>query len=276
MLNIERSLGNSVFIGFDSAWTDAPKAPGAICSIGYDRQGRSSFSRPRLVSFGQALQFIEAAKQESSFCLVALDQPTIVPNMKGSRPVERVAGSVISYIGGGVQPSNRSKVGMFDEDAPVWSFKQALGAKEDPEESRLSRSGLFLIEVFPALALPGLNSSFAQRFGGPKYNPKNRRFKIDDWRAVLSTVTAAAIELELPDVSSWALELGHIPKPRKADQDCLDAAICAIVGLIWRASSRDRSAMIGDTQAGYMVTPISPETQMRLERAALSKGVAYR
>jgi predicted RNase H-like nuclease len=47
-------------------------------------------------------------------CVVTIDQPTMVPNPGGMRPVDKVAASLISWLGGGVQPANRSKKGMFD------------------------------------------------------------------------------------------------------------------------------------------------------------------
>lgn len=266
---------DSIFIGFDSAWADNPKAPGAVCSIAFDREAKPTFTQPRLASFDQALKFIAEVRQGFSHCLVSIDQPTIVPNMKGGRPVERVAASVISFVGGGVQPANRSKTSMFGDDAPVWRFKQTLGAVEDPEVSRVAQSGIFLIEVFPALALSGMNSAFSQRLSAPKYNPTSSKFRIQDWKGVADTVADIATKFGLADLSSWALELGQLSKPRKADQDRLDAAICALVGLMWRSFGRDRVAMIGDTQKGYMVTPVSPETQLRLRTSALSKDVPY-
>ena len=64
-----------------------------------------------------------------------------------------------------MQPANRSKVGMFD-DAPIWSFKTKLEATEDPELARAATHGLFLIEVFPALAIISLELAF---FGSPKH-----------------------------------------------------------------------------------------------------------
>ena len=61
--------------------------------------------------------------------------------------------------------------------------------------------------------------------------------------------------------------------PRKGHQDMLDAAVCALVGLIWRGAPADRSVMIGDVESGYMVTPISDETRQRLEKAADMRDV---
>ena len=272
MVKITQSQTDTIIIGFDSAWTD--KTPGAICAIAFDGQRKATFIRPELVSFEQALKFIAEKRQGFSLCLVALDQPTIVPNATGSRPVERVAASVISYVGGGVQPSNRSKMGMFDVNAPLWSFKHKLCAQESPEEARLSQSGLFLMEVFPALALTGVHAPFAQRLGGPKYNPQNKKkFRISGWRAVAKTVDAVSSKLGVAELSEWASELCQNQDPKKCDQDQLDSTICAIIGLIWRACDRSMSAMIGDTQTGYMVTPVSTETRLRLEEAAISKGI---
>ena len=51
------------------------------------------------------------------------------------RPVERVAGAVLGYTGGGVQPANRKKKGMFGNDAPIWKFEKELGADDDPESA---------------------------------------------------------------------------------------------------------------------------------------------
>ena len=98
-------------IGFDSAWVDKPTAPGAVCSIRLTEGGRREFVEPQLASFAQALEFIREEQRHSERCLVALDQPTIVPNAPSCRPVDRVAGSLISWLGGGVQPANTSKTG---------------------------------------------------------------------------------------------------------------------------------------------------------------------
>jgi predicted RNase H-like nuclease len=274
MSKVTQPQSNAIIIGFDSAWTDSPKAPGSICAITFDNAGREEFVFPQMVSFSQSRAFIEENRRGYPLCLVALDQPTIVPNFSGSRPVERVAASVVSFIGGGVQPANRSRVGMFDDNAPIWAFKDALDAVEAPEQSRQSQSGFYLIEVFPALALAGIHPPFAQRLCAPKYNPQNKkRFQLAHWQEVTRRAAELANELGLAGLSDWAGQMHRHEKPRKADQDQLDAAICALVGMIWRACDRRVSAMIGDTDTGYMITPVSPETRSRLEAAAVSKSV---
>ena len=161
-------------IGFDSAWTDNAKAPGAVCAIRCDHHGRLSSSDPQLTSFDQAYDFITTEQLTCDVCVVAIDQPTIVPNLGGMRPVDKVAASLISWLGGGVQPANRSKKGMFDDDAPIWRFKQRLSASDDAEAARSAEQGLFLIEVFPALALPSLEAAYFGPLAAPRYNPGNK------------------------------------------------------------------------------------------------------
>ena len=263
----------TTIVGFDSAWIDNPKAPGAVCGLQH-REAGWNLIEPELASFAAALAFTRRMQAECDLCLVALDQPTIVPNMTSCRPVDRVAGALISWLGGGVQPANRSKVGMFDDDAPVWRFKGELGALEDPERARSSTQGLFLIEVFPAIALPTLEVAYFGRKLGPRYNPERRKtFKLEYWQGVLGAVARFAASEGLAGVASWAEHAGMLERPRKADQDKLDAILCALVGYQWLMKSRSDSIMIGDLQQGYMIAPASAEVRARLSAAALARRV---
>ncbi len=267
---------STIIFGFDSAWTDSPKAPGAICAVAIDETGAVEFHEPQLVTFAQAIDYIDYARLGFSLSLIALDQPLVVPNVTGSRPVDKVAASLVSFVGGGVQPANRSKRGIFCDDAPIWRFLSCLNATQAPLDARTAFAGNFVVEVFPALDLPSLHDDFSTRFGAPKYNPENRRkFRIEDWRTVAEVTAARARELGVQELASWAQNLALVPKPTKADQDRLDAAICVLIGLIWRSGPEDASAFIGDVTKGYMITPISAATKERLKNAATKRGVPF-
>ena len=265
-------LTNTIIFGFDSAWTD--KNPGAMCVLSFDDCGQVTYNPPRLAKFRDALSHIELLRMPAGRTVVAIDQPTIVPNASGIRPAERIAASVLSYTGGGVQPANKGKAAMFGDKAPIWQFKKELGAEDDPELARSSDSGLFLVEVFPALALPGLHIEFAGRYCAPKYNPENRtKFRAFDWEAVVKAMAAIAQNLELEECAEWCRTLCTIFKPTKGDQDQLDSVICAIIGYIWLACKRSNTMILGDLETGYIVTPVSRETSVRLKTAANDKGV---
>lgn len=269
----KKSASGAIIFGFDSAWANNHK--GAICAIGIGRDGRRSFHEPELVYFADALEYIREGQQGYAYSLVAIDQPTIVKNKTGSRPVDRVAGSLIGYVGGGTQPANLSKAALFGEHSPFRQFLSKLGATEDPLAARAAEAGDYMIEVYPALALPSLNSQFAERLGGPKYNPEKKNFRHEDWVAVTGVVACLARQHEIEGLESWAESMGGIEKPTKADQDRLDAAICALVGHLWRFGRSGEVAMIGDLDSGYMITPISENTRPRLEKAAQKHGVPF-
>src|SRR5208283_1737501 len=58
---------------------------------------------------------------DDGITLIALDQPTVVPNSTGMRPVDRVAASLAGWLGGGVQPANRGRLGIFSSSSPIYA-----------------------------------------------------------------------------------------------------------------------------------------------------------
>jgi len=110
---------STLLVGFDSAWT--PDNTGAL--VGVLRSADGTFRElgtPREANFEQAekvildWQTLERPKRT----LVLLDQPTIVKNTTGQRPVENLVASSVSLRRGGVQPANTAKIEMFGESAP--------------------------------------------------------------------------------------------------------------------------------------------------------------
>lgn len=265
-----------VYIGFDSAWTDNIKAPGAICSLTL-RANEIIFDPPRLARFEQAAQFIEDAARPEDLLVVALDQPTRVPNASGARPVERVAGSVVNRLRGGVQPARREGGGavMFGDDAPVWRFLSRLNLLEDPMLIRRAPEGRFLMEVFPALALPSLIPSIWARNLAAKYNPAASHYQPADWPLVCYGAADFAEGLKMQPVAEWLRVTASEARPDKGLQDRLDAVLCLIIAVHWRLGPADASMVVGDLQTGYMVTPVIPAVREVLERSAGKRGVPF-
>ncbi|MBA4791689.1 MAG: DUF429 domain-containing protein [Rhizobiales bacterium] len=258
-----------LYIGFDSAWTDNPKFPGAICAIGIEGDREVLFHAPELVSFSQALSFIQRHRSTDGVTLIALDQPTVVPNLTSLRPVERVAASLISWLGGGVQPSNRGRLGMFCDASPIWRFLAELGAEENPERAQKADAGLYVMEVFPALALASLDARFFGRLKAPRYNPGRRKtFRAADWARVAQAAAQNAHMLGCRGLAEWCSTAAQAAQPRKADQDKLDSVLCALIALHWRLRPRETSLCLGDLTSGYMILPASREVRDYLMASA--------
>jgi predicted RNase H-like nuclease len=265
-----------VLVGFDSAWADNPRNPGAVAACVLDAGRCVAFHPPRLARFAEAARFVAEVGCGADAVLVAIDQPTVVANETGSRPIDRVAASLVSRLRGGVQPARRGGTGaaMFGDGAPIWRFLDAIGAAQDPLAARGAASGRFVMEVFPALALPEIVPAIWARRRSAEYNPAARLFLASDWPLVASGVAAFARGLGAEALAEWADAAAGLDRPRKADQDRLDAAICVAIALAWRHGPATATLQLGDARSGLMATIASGEVRAVLVAAAERLGVA--
>ena len=250
---------------------------------------------PRLVGFADAAEIIEDLQRDCDDVLVAIDQPIIVPNDVGRRPVDCIADSVMQHLKSSALIANRTEgvnIYLHGNEAPIWKFMSKIGpcgfsGKTDRCDNRAfvdfqsaqmptddSTQVTHLIEVYPALALTALNPAFMCRGSAARYNPESYsgpyRFSLDDWKLVCSTVACCAEQFDLHEISQWAKEMEEPwvspSRPRKLDQDKIDAALCLLIAQMWRRQTHE-VRVIGDAETGYIVTPTSDATRKILEAA---------
>jgi predicted RNase H-like nuclease len=256
-------MNTTLIVGFDSAWS--LNNSGGIVGVFVTENGENiSLGDPTVVNQEDAACLIKAWQKahRAKSTLILIDQPTIVPNMHGQRPVENIIGSPISRRYGGVQPSNRSKKELFGDNAPIWEFLKEFDGACNPIQSFSSQHrNNNVIETYPALAmiamgwLPDDNHIYPRETGRlPKYNPDNRRnFSYDDWRFVCHQTALGIGSLGLSRLEKWLTNVENNESPRKQDQDCLDACICLLIGM---HLVREKDCLfVGDMVAGYMVVP---------------------
>jgi predicted RNase H-like nuclease len=263
----------SVFTGFDSAWTATNQ--GAIAHVTLV-DGLATLVPPAVAGFDAALDHIQELGRDFDLHVIGIDQPLIVPNLTGCRPVERVLGALISRYKGGMQPANRSKSTMFGDGAPIWPFLRVLDADIDWRHSVGASSGRFAIEVYPAAALAGLFPSFVERGWLAKYNPANgRKFSLDDWSVLCGSIGELGQQFGILGVQEWCRGAAVIQRPRKSDQDKLDAVICVLIAFQWWKWGNGRSVVVGDLETGYIVTPASDVTEEIVRAAAELRRVPF-
>ncbi len=269
----------TLLVGFDSAWT--PANAGALVGILCLEDGTyQELGPPEIATFGEAQRLVEdwQAVHNPSSTLVLLDQPTVVVNPTGCRPVERIAGAAISRRYGGMQPASRAKATMFGPEAPVWRFIDRFGGPAVPQD-RYATSRV--LETYPALALialgwclPDRPETGRGRPAGrlPKYNPANRKkFNQDDWRHVCAKVRDQLLRRSLVELARWADGARTADRPRKADQDKLDACLCLLVAL--HLAEGKECLVVGNYQSGYILVPDSEE--LRGELTNRCRDISY-
>ena len=288
------------FVGFDSAW--GGHRAGAIAWAIFQDEVPENTPPPSLVGFADAAEIIEDLQRECDDVLVAIDQPIIVPNDLGERPVDTVADAFMQQLNSTALKANRTEpqvnIYLHGDEGPVWKFMRKIGpsgyfgrtntncsgirAFVDFEVAHTPSGDTHVIEVYPALALPALNPIFMERGSAARYDPQSRNlgypFSLEDWQLVCETVRDCAADLDLELLSQWAMDMvqpwDSPRRPRKIHQDKIDAALCLIVALQWRRQANGVS-VIGDLENGYIVTPTSDRTREILQEACKRNGVCF-
>jgi predicted RNase H-like nuclease len=256
----------TLLVGFDSAWT--PTNSGALVGAIQSDDGRFlDLGPPRIATFPQAEDVILKwqAEHAPTTTIVMLDQPTIVRNASGQRPVENIVGSPVSLRHGGMQPANTSREEMFGQNAPMWPFLTKFGGPANPLEP--VGANTLVIETYPVLASIALLWTLPdERATGrlPKYNPERKKtFAIADWQHMCARASGAFCERELMEIVRWLDAVAQRASPRKSDQDGLDACLCLFVALY--LAERKDCLMVGDQQTGYIVVPYDDRLRAELD-----------
>jgi predicted RNase H-like nuclease len=264
---------STLLIGFDSAWT-ATKCGAIVGALSSSDGVVRALGPPQTADYNEAADVIlkwQVALRPTS-TIVLLDQPTIVGNASGQRPVENIVGSPVSSRYGGMQPANTNRKEMFGRDAPVWSFLEQFGGAADP----LDALPVEVFATYPVLAMIALGWTLPDsRASGrlAKYNPERKKtFSLSDWRYVCGKLSDQFKERGLKEVFQWLETARRNPSPRKSDQDSVDSCFCLLVAL-YLVERRD-CLMVGNRQTGYIIVPDSAELRTELEvRCSLTDRV---
>jgi predicted RNase H-like nuclease len=225
---------------------------------------------PLAVNFLEAEQQIEVWQRETTpdMTLILLDQPTIVKNSGGQRPVEKLVSSPVSKRYGGVQPANIGRKGMFCGNAPIWPFLEKFrtcGLVTTPLE-------MGVLETYPVLAIIafGWLQDDARPTGRlPKYNPGRKSMNNLDWNFLCGKIADKLSLSGLNKLAEWVQSERNNPK--KADQDGVDACICLLVA-VHLISQKDCLA-VGNLDGGQIIVPNSDLLKAELESRCAKLGL---
>ena len=196
----------TLLVGFDSAWT--LNNSGAMVGVLRTADGRQhELGMPMVVNFSDAERVIRDWQEEwkPTMTIQLLDQPTIVNNATGERPVESIVGCIVGRRYGGMQPANNSRVEMFGENAPIGRYLGQFGGATDPSQM-FEKSGV--IQTYPVLTMIALGWIRPDVFRDcgrlPKYNPQRKKtFLLEDWRHVCAAASNEFSDRGLAGIAEW-------------------------------------------------------------------------
>ena len=165
---------------------------------------------------------------------------------------------------------------MFGDNAPIWLFLKQLPHRQLPWDAVGADTGAYIMEVYPALMILGLFPVYFERGRLPKYNPANQKqFNLQDWQSLVTQIGRVACAERIEDLLEWARAMAAVEKPRKSDQDKVDAILCALQALLWWRSGAKNSFVIGDEVAGYMVSVGSERLNAIIREKARERNVPF-
>lgn len=259
------------FVGVDLAWTS--RGGTGLCVIEDGRVEASS----RLGSDEELLRWLRPFVEED--VLVAIDAPLIVRNQTGRRRAERL----ISRCFGAYHASAHSaNLGLpaFAEGVRGELLATALGLDVDP---------LFLprlpvrraIEVYPHTAIVALFGLAATL----KYKAKQGRTLATRAAALaqlmqhLEALRDADPTLDVRAAPRWVALARSVAAPSSGAElarleDEIDAYVCAYTALYYWTHGTSRCRIAGDTEDGYILTPVTREQAACLDRLTAEDRVA--
>ena len=248
---------NTLLVGFDSAWTAANQ--GALVGmIRHDNGKLLPLGLPFIANFEAAEQAILTWQAEFAVerTVILIDQPTIVGNATGQRPVEHIVASLVSRRYGGMQPANAGRRGMFDDGAPIWAFLDRFGG---PTDFLSCSRHTEIFETYPVLTIiaRGWILSDEHRPSGrlPKYNPVRRlTFRRDDWAYLCGMLSEVFMDRGVAAIAEWINSMRFLKTPRKSDQDRLDACLCLLVAM--DMAEGKSCVVVGEQKSGYIAIEV--------------------
>ena len=256
------------FIGVDLGWSTGATG---LCVAAHGEIVDSALARSDEEVIAWLLPYNRGPR------LVAFDAPLVVPNATGRRPCEGAISRCFARYEAGTHPSNLGRPG-FERGPRAARLARRLGLSVDPAFRPLAPVRR-AIEVYPhaaTVALFDLPVTLKYKAGRGR-TPEGRRRAFAALVAHVEALASARPALDVTSSPRWE-ELrreatsGRTQVALDRAEDEMDAYLCAYVALyFWTWGSR-RCRVVGDTTAGYIVTPVTRQQADCLDRQLDAAG----
>jgi predicted RNase H-like nuclease len=249
------------FVGIDLAWGEGNTSAAVVLEA-----GGASYETLHALEWHEALgsneeivAFVHSADGGGGL-LIGMDAPLIVPNERGERPCETKLRRCFGRYEASPLPANRHICGGYLRGEELLQrLNTALGTTPDYRFLPLDTTVRRCLEVFPRsaqCALFHLKRSLKYK-AKPGRSLQSRWAEYARYATLLESLKMAQPSLLPP---SWLSDLQERRgRSLKRYEDLLDALLCAyIVAYYWHYGEGERCCVVGDSQNGYILTPVTP------------------
>lgn len=234
------------FLGIDLGWKSGASG---LCCLEWQQGELVLLNLERRLEITDILSWVIHWTEPQIPALVAVDAPTLIPNLTGTRLPDRLTHKYFGRYHAGCYPANLQR--PFAQRTVDFGLSlQELGFCHAPEiaPQRLDR---YQIEVFPHPAQVHLfNLDRILKYKKGKLSDRHPELtKLRNYvLTILPTLEPKLTPTHLPEIPSQG-------KAMKEVEDLLDSLLCAYVGAYWWYWGKEKNLVLGDENSGYIVVP---------------------
>ncbi|MDB9517267.1 DUF429 domain-containing protein [Roseofilum reptotaenium CS-1145] len=238
------------FLGIDLGWRSGATG---LCCLEWSAGQLHLVDLTTEIDLDRILAWIDRQVPPETPGLIAVDAPTLIPNLTGMRLCDRLTHRYFGKYDAGCYPANQQR--PFAERTTGFGESLATRGFSHAPDIMPQKPGRYQIEVYPHPAIVNL-------FGLERIL-KYKKGKVGDRRLELSKLRkfiGDRLPQRQPPLA--VLHLPDIPETGKAlktVEDQLDSLICAYIGAYWWYWGTEKNWVLGDLSSGYIIVP-QPDT----------------
>jgi predicted RNase H-like nuclease len=252
---LERSVNESAFIGVDLAWRGGNRSSGVAVLKG-DLHKAELKDIEILGRLEEIIKYIDRHSEETTF--VAIDAPLIINNPDGQRKCET---EISKFYGDRHASCHTSNLSLYPNADSVRLASDLLSRGFVHAPSAGPGDKRVMLEVYPHPALlelyclPTILKYKKGRVAERRTGQRELQKKIRElsYFALPLELTSKLAEFLATDTNS--LRGGEL----KANEDQLDAIVCAYIAYHFCVLGKSRTHQFGDVSSGYIMVPIRCE-----------------
>lgn len=252
------------FIGVDLGWLSSPTG---LCCLVWETDQLKILDFDSQQELEEICAWIEQWVKADENALIAVDAPTLIPNITGMRLPDRLTHKYFGRYHAGCYPANLGKA--FAQRTVKFGLElENLGFSHAPTITP-QQLGRYQIEVFPHPAT--INLFNLQRILKYKKGKlAHRKSELDQLRRhIYEILPKRTSSLRIDAEKSFSSQTNPLTcnlaplkgLTLKAVEDQLDSLICAYVGAHWWYWGLQRNWVLGGIDTGYIVVPAQRETE---------------
>jgi len=239
------------FIGVDLGWKSQPSG---LCCLEWVEGKLHLLALDRLEEIADILDWIDNYTAQAD-AIVAVDAPTIIPNVTGMRSPDKLTHKYFGRYHAGCYPANLS-LAFADRTVNFGIELEKRGFIHAPEITP-QKLGRYQIEVFPHPAIVELFDLplILKYKKGRLLERRLELIRLHQYIVKVLPTFTPKLHLTWAEDSVLFTEIPSTGTALKALEDRLDSLICAYVAAYWWYWGEEKNIVLGDRTTGYIVIP---------------------